>query len=55
MGKNVMAATVISGADGSTSVFIAGKGGKRKLSHRIKSAMYEWKGKRVSKKIVANL
>lgn len=45
MGKNVMAATVISGADGPTSVFIAGKDGKRKLSHRIKSAMYEWKRK----------
>ncbi|MBD5521174.1 MAG: hypothetical protein HDR03_08150 [Lachnospiraceae bacterium] len=54
MGKNVMAATVISGADGPTSVFIAGKGGKRKLSQRIRSAIYERKRKRVAEKIVAN-
>ena len=46
MGKNVMATTIIGGADGPTSVFIAGKGekgGKRKISHRIRSAMYEKK------------
>lgn len=54
MGKNVMAATIIGGADGPTSVFIAGKGGKRKLSQRIRSAMYEKKRKRIAKKIVAN-
>lgn len=54
MGKNVMSASVISGTDGPTSVFITGKGGKRKLSQRIRSAMYERKRKRVSKKIVAN-
>lgn len=54
MGKNIMASTVIGGADGPTSVFIVGKGGKRKLSQRIRSAMYERKRKQVSKKIVAN-
>lgn len=54
MGKNVMSSTVISGADGPTSVFILGKGGKRKLSQRIRSTMYERKRKQVSKKIVAN-
>ena len=57
MGKNVMATTIIGGADGPTSVFIAGKGekgGKRKLSHRIRNCMYGQKRKRVAKKIVAN-
>lgn len=53
MGKNVVASTVISGADGPTSVFIVGKGGKRKLSQRIRSAMYEKKRKWIAKKIVA--
>ncbi|MDE6662226.1 MAG: hypothetical protein K2K46_02685 [Lachnospiraceae bacterium] len=54
MGKSVMASTVISGVDGPTSVFVAKTGGKRKLSHRIRNAVYKRKRKQIAKKIVAN-
>lgn len=46
--------SIIGGADGPTSIFIAGKSDKRPLKVRIKNAIYKCKRKRVEKRIVAN-
>ncbi len=44
---------VIGGADGPTSVFIAGRKKGIPIKHRIKNYIYRWKGKRAAKKITA--
>lgn len=54
--KGVEAVSIIEGADGPTSVFIAGKSdGRRKksLSERIRQAIYSYRRKRIEKRIVA--
>ena len=45
--------SIIGGADGPTSIFIAGKSDKKPLKMRIKNAIYKCKRKRVEKRIVA--
>lgn len=47
------AVSIIGGADGPTSVFVAGKKKGIPLKHRIKNRIYKWKGKRAAKKITA--
>lgn len=44
---------IIGGADGPTSVFVAGRTGKRPLKIRIKNRVYKWKRKKAQKRIVA--
>ena len=44
---------IIGGADGPTSVFIAGRKKGIPIKHRIKNRIYRWKGKQASKKITA--
>ena len=51
-GKNKENVTMIGGADGPTSVFIAGKSGKRSLKDRAGSYFYQKKRNRVAKKIM---
>ena len=46
--------SIIGGADGPTSVFIAGRSGKRPLKDRIRNAIYKFKRKRMEKKICAS-
>lgn len=48
------AVSIIGGADGPTSVFIAGKSQKQPLKLRIKQAIYRHKRKEVEKTIVAD-
>ena len=50
--KNKGNVTIIGGADGPTSVFIAGRSGKRSLRDRAGSYFYQKKRDRVAKKIV---
>lgn len=52
--KSASAVSIIGGADGPTSVFIAGKRKKPKLSERIKRACYIKKKKRIEKGITAD-
>ena len=47
------AVSIIGGADGPTSVFVAGKKKGIPLKHRLKNRIYKWKGKRAAKKITA--
>ena len=51
--KSSSAVGIIGGADGPTSVFVAGRKGKRPLKIRIKNRIYEWKSKKAGKRIVA--
>lgn len=51
MGKESIA--IIGGADGPTSVFVAGRTGKLPLKIRIKNRIYKWKSKKAQKRIVA--
>ena len=51
--KSSSAVGIIGGADGPTSVFVAGRIGKRPLRIRIKNRIYKWKSKKAQKKIVA--
>lgn len=51
MGSNANSVGIIGGADGPTSVFIAGKQGKQKLSHRIKNYFYKKRRAKIEKKI----
>lgn len=46
--------SIIGGADGPTSIFIAGKTRKRSLSERIRSYGYRRRRSRTEKKIIAN-
>ena len=54
MGKGTGSVFVIGGADGPTSIFIAGKGGKVKLTTRIRNYFGKAKMNRIKKRITAN-
>ena len=54
MGKGAGNVSVIGGADGPTSIFIARKGGKVKLTTRIQNYFRRIKRNRVKKRITAN-
>ena len=54
MGKGAGNVSVIGGADGPTSIFIAGRGGKVKLTTRIQNYFRRIKRNRVKKRITAN-
>lgn len=54
MGKSAGSVSIIGGADGPTSIFIAGKGGKVKLSTRIQNYFRKIKRNRIKKRITAN-
>ena len=54
MGKGAGNVSVIGGADGPTSIFIAGKGGKVKLTTRIQNYFRRIKRNKVKKRITAN-
>ena len=54
MGKGTGGISIIGGADGPTSFFIAGKGGKVKLSTRIQNYFRKIKRNRIKKQITAN-
>ena len=54
MGKCAGSVSVIGGADGPTSIFIAGKGGKVKLTTRIRKFFYKIKRNGIKKRITAN-
>lgn len=44
---------IIGGADGPTSVFVAGRKKGIHIKHRIKNRIYRWKGKQAAKRITA--
>ena len=50
--KSTSAVSIIGGADGPTSVFLAGKTGKRPLKIRIRNFLYKCKRKQIAKRIV---
>ena len=53
--KEKTAVTVIGGADGPTSVFLAGKiSGKKALKERFRQSIYRYNRKKAAKKISAN-
>ena len=52
-GKSKSGVSIIGGADGPTSIFIAGRAQKRPLKVRIRSILYRFKRKRAEKKYVA--
>ncbi len=54
MGKGAGSVSIIGGADGPTSIFIAGKGGKVKLTTRIQNYFRIMKRNRIKKRITAN-
>ena len=54
MGKVASSVSIIGGGDGPTSIFIAGKGGKVKLTTRIRNYFRIVKRNRIKKKITAN-
>ena len=54
MEKAAGSVSIIGGADGPTSIFIAGKGGKVKLTTRIQNYFRKLKRNRVKKRITAN-
>ena len=54
MGKGAGGISVIGGADGPTSIFIAGKGGKVKMKTRIQNYFRKLKRNRIKKRITAN-
>ena len=49
---NAISISVIGGADGPTSIFVAGPGEKRALKARIRDSIYRYKRKRAEKRIV---
>ena len=51
--KSKSGVSIIGGADGPTSIFIAGKIQKKSLKVKIRNAIYKYKHKRAEKKIVA--
>ena len=51
MGKEAVG--IIGGADGPTSVYIAGRKKGVPIKHRIQNRIYKWKSKRAAKRIVA--
>ena len=52
-GKSKSGVSIRGGADGPTSIFIAGRAQKRPLKVRIRSILYRFKRKRAEKKVVA--
>lgn len=54
MGKGAGSVSIIGGADGPASIFIAGKGGRVKLTTRIKNYFRRLKRNRIKKRITAN-
>lgn len=54
MGKGAGSVSIIGGSYGPTSIFIAGKGGKVKLTTRIQNYFRKLKRNRVKKRITAN-
>lgn len=54
MDKVASSVSIIGGADGPTSIFIAGKGGKVKLTTRIQNYFRKIKRNRIKKRIIAN-
>ena len=52
--KSKSGVSIIGGADGPTSIFIAGKTQKKSLKVKIRNAIYKHKRKRAEKKIVAD-
>ena len=52
--KSKNAISIIGGADGPTSIFIAGPSEKQPLKVRIKNSIYRYKRIKVEKTIVAN-
>ena len=54
MGKGAGSVSIIGGADGPTSIFIAGKGGTVKLTRRIQNYFCKIKRNRIKKRITAN-
>ena len=52
--KSKNGVSIIGGADGPTSVFIAGHSKNQPLKLRIKNSIYRYKRKKVEKTIVAN-
>jgi len=49
---NKEAVEIIGGADGPTSVYIAGRKKRVPIKHRIRNRIYKWKSKRAAKQIV---
>lgn len=54
MGRGSSNVSIIGGADGPTSIFIAGKGGKVKLTTRIQNYVRKLKRNRIKRQITAN-
>ena len=54
MGKVAGSISIIGGADGPTSIFIAGKGGKVKFKTRIGNHFRKLKSNRIKKRLTAN-
>lgn len=54
MSNNKAAVSIIGGADGPTSIFIAGKNRKQPLKLRIRNNIYKYRRRIVEKKITAN-
>ena len=54
MGKVASSVSIIGGAEGPTSIFIAGKGGKVKFTTRIQNYFRKIKRSRIKKRITAN-
>ena len=54
MGKGAGSVSIIGGADGPTSIFIVGKGGRVKLTTRIQNYFRIIKRNRIKKQITAN-
>ena len=54
MGKGAGSVSIISGADGPTSIFIAGKGGRVKFKTRIGNHFRKLKRNRIKKRLTAN-
>ena len=54
MGKSAGSVSIIGGADGPTSIFLAGKVGKVKLTTRIQNYFRKIKRNRIKKQITAN-
>ena len=51
--KNKSVISIIGGADGPTSIFVAGRTGKMPLKVRIRNAIYRFRSRRAERKVVA--
>ena len=51
--KNKTSVSIIGGADGPTSIYIAGRTGKKTLRARIRNYIYKFRRKKAEKQIVA--